>query len=267
MKKLRPVPIFTIEGTSFLVDINKQVLRQTNDLENEISFINQMQDHGTFYRLLYDPDEKRAAEDLSDQKRVKVIDIPQLTELDPEGMALKYNVPIEQLKGKSDFDVMIDQEALLRRQQGFLPQIDIAGEAFTIDLRLQELRNTQYFFPVISLKSLALTGDGSGYEAFYHPVIKQVVEIDPGLTEFPEGVIKIQIPNELGLDPVATARKYGIEERELLRRYPIQKALKAAVIPLSETNVPGLIQRNREQLRREHEQIARRIKPKRRPHF
>jgi hypothetical protein len=267
MKKLRPVPIFTIEGTSFVVDINKQVLRQTNDQENEISFINHMQDHGTFYRLLYDQDEKRAAEDLFDQNRVKVIDIPQLTELDPEGMALKYQIPPEQLRGKSDFDVMVDQDALLRRQQGILPQIDIAGEAFTIDLRLQELRNTQYFFPVISLKSFALIDDGSGYEAFYHPVIKQIVEIDPKLTEFPEGVIKIQIPNELGLDPVATARKYGIEEREVLRRYPIHKALKAAVIPLSETNIPGLIQRNREQLRQEHEQMARRIRSKRRPHF
>jgi hypothetical protein len=120
---------------------------------------------------------------------------------------------------------------------------------------------------VLSLKSFELRPDGRTYEAYYHPVIKQVVQIDPGLTEFPDGVVKIQIPNEIGLDPVAAARAYRINERELLRRYPIQKNLKAEVIALSETHIPALIQRNREQLRKAHEEITRRIRPKQRPRF
>jgi hypothetical protein len=249
------------------VDIDKQVLRQTNDQANEISFIHDMQDQGAFYHLLYDLDEQRAVKDLFDENRVKVIQVPQMTDLDREGMSIKYGLPQELVMGKSDFEVIVDQAALDRRLNGVLPQIDIAGEAFTIDLRLQELRHTKYFFPVISLKSFELTNDGWKYEAFYHPVMKQVVEIDPKLTGFPEGVIKIEIPNEIGLDPVETARQYGMDERELLRRYPIQKELKAAVIPLSETNIPAMIQQNRQQLRKEHEEITRRIRPKHRPHF
>ncbi|MDB4921841.1 hypothetical protein [Mucilaginibacter sp.] len=267
MKKLRPVPLFTIEGTSFLVDIEKQVLRQTNDHANEISFINDMQDHGAFYRLLYDPDELRAAKDLFDQNRVKVIDVPQMTDLDREGMAARYGLPPELVMGKSDFELIVDQEALDLRLKGALPRIDIAGEGFIIDLRLQELRHAKNFHPVISLKSFGLSGDGSKYEAFYHPLLKQVVKIDPKLTEFPGSVVRIQIPNGTGLDPVAAARQYGMEERELLRRYPIQKELKAAVIPLSETHIPALIRRNREQLRREHQEIVRQMKPKNRPRF
>lgn len=267
MNKPKQPIIFEIEGTSFEVDIAKQVLRQTDDPANEISFIRDMQDHGTFYRILYDLDEKRAAEDLFDQRRVKVIDVPQLAALDPEGMAAKYGLTPEQLKDKSDFELLVDQEALKQRQQGVLPLIDIAGENFVVDLKLQELRHAQYFFPVISLRSFELTNDGWHYEAYYHPVIKQVVELDPRLLEFPDGVIRIKIPNELGLDPVATAREYGIDEREVLHRHPIQKDLKAELIPLSETNVPVLIQRNREALRQEHAEIARRIKPKHRPKF
>ncbi|MBL4677195.1 MAG: hypothetical protein JKY70_13465, partial [Mucilaginibacter sp.] len=150
---------------------------------------------------------------------------------------------------------------------GVLPQIDIAGEKFNIDLRLHELRHAEYFFPVISLKSLDLTDDGWHYEAFYEPVMKQVTTLDTKLTEFPDGIIKIKIPNEIGLDPVGTARIYGMTERDLLRRYPIQKELKAEVIPLSETQVPRLIRQNREQLQREHEQITRRMKPGKRPRF
>ena len=89
--------------------------------------------------------------------------------------------------------------------------------------------------------------------------------IDPKLTEFPQGVIQIKLPNEIGLDPVATARKYGMNERELLRRYPIQKELKAEVIPLSETGIPRLIRQNKEQLQREHEENMRKARPRQRP--
>jgi hypothetical protein len=58
MNKLKQPVIFEIEGTGFEVDIDQQVLRQTNDQANEISFINDMQDQGAFYMLLYDLDKK-----------------------------------------------------------------------------------------------------------------------------------------------------------------------------------------------------------------
>ena len=267
MKKLRLLPTFTIKDTCFLVDIEKQVLRQTNDLSNEISFIKDMQDKGNHYLLNYDFVEKRCPGVILDPLTIIDVQVPPLVELDPEGMAAKYGITVEQLKGKTDFEVIVDQELLALRHKGVLPQINIAGEQFIVDLRLQELRHASNFHPVISLKSFDLTNDGWKYEAFYHPMMKQLVGIDPKLTEFPDGVIKIQLPNEIGLDPVGTARQYGMGERELLRRHPIQKELKAAVIPLSETNIPALIQRNREQLRHGHQEIARRIKPKQRPRF
>lgn len=52
MNKLRNLVIFEIEDTSFEVDIDKQVLRQTNDQTNEISFIRDMQDQLTFLVVL-----------------------------------------------------------------------------------------------------------------------------------------------------------------------------------------------------------------------
>jgi hypothetical protein len=267
MSKLREPVIYNIDGTSFTVDIDRQVLRQTSDQGNEISFINNMQDHGTHYRLLYDLVELRPAEDLFDGNRIKVVDIPQLTTLDPEGMSARYSIPVEKLRTLNDFEVIVDQEALALRKAGILPQIDIAGEKFAVDLRLQELRHAQYFFPVISLKSLDLTNDGWHYEAFYEPLMKQTVAIDPKLLEIPQGIIKIKIPNEIGLDPVATAQIYGMDERALLRRYPIQKDLKAEVIPLSETELPRLIRQNKEQLQRDHQANMQKVKPRHRPRF
>lgn len=267
MSKLSEPVIYTIEGTAFTVDIDKQVLMQTDDQQNQISFITGMQDHGTHYRLLYDLNELRPAEDLFDQNRVKMIDIPQMTTLDPLGMSEKYGIPVEKLQKLSDFEVIVDQKALASRKQNILPQIDIAGEQFVVDLRLHELRHAQHFFPVISLRSFELTSDGWNYEAFYEPLMKQVVELDPKLLEFPPGVIKIKLPNEIGLDPVGTAEIYGMDEKGLLRHYPIQKELKAEVIPLSETEIPRLIRQNKEQLQRDHQENMRKIKPRHRPRF
>lgn len=264
--KLEPV-IIDIHGTAFELDLERQLLRRTDERGTEISFINHMIDHGDRYTFLYDTVAKCAVDEPYEESRIRLVDIPQLTQLDPEGMAARYGKTPEELKGKTDFEVICDPGALQQRRDGLLPHIDINGEKFIVDLRLHELRHAEYFFPVLSLKSFELTGDGWHYEAFYEPVMKQVVAIDPGILELPERIVKIRIPNELGLDPVATAREYGMEERDLLRRYPIQKDLKAEIIPLSETEVPRLIRQNKEKLREEHKQNMQKARPRHRPRF
>jgi len=264
MKNKQEPKIIHFEQVSFLIDIDKQVLRQTDKPEHEISFIRDMTDMGDHYLLPWDNDKKTVSHD---PENAEPLIIDQLVWLDPEGMSEKHGIPVEKLQTMRDFEVIVDQEALKQRRAGNLPQIDLAGEKFIVDLQLHELRHAKYFFPVISLKSFELTNDGWNYEAYYHPVMKQVVELDTKLLEFPEGVVKIKIPNELGLDPVATARMYGMDERELLRRHPIQKELKAEVIPLSETNIPAMIQRNKEALRQAHQENAQKAKPRHRQRF
>ena len=258
--------IFAIEGTTFIVDIHQQVLRQADNGANEISFVRDMTDHGSHYHLFYDLEEKNIARQ-DHAVVVREITIPKLIELDPEGMATKYGLRARDLAGKTDFQVIVDQELLERRLAGALPRIRIAGEDFYVDLRLHELRHTGTFHPVLSLKSFDVSPDGWHYEAYYHPVIRQVVPLDRQLTELPESIVKIRIPNELGLDPVGAAQMYHIDERALLRLHPIKKDLAAEVIPLSETNIPALIRKNREELISQHRENVKKIKPKMRRHL
>lgn len=267
MKKLKVRPMFSIGTTHFIVDIDKQVLREFQRPENEISFIRDMQDRQTYYELRYDPRINSVAHEHLPDNQVQIIHVPQMTELDLQNMSLKYSYPVEQLKGKPDFDVIVDQEALALRHKGMLPRINISGEAFVIDLRMQELRHAEHFYPILNLRSFDLTNDGGNYEAYYHPILKQTVQLDRKILELPEYIFRIRIPNEIGLDPVSTALMYGMDERELLRRYPIQKDLKAEIIPLSETNIPAMIQRNRETLQQEHRENLQRAKPRIRPRF
>jgi hypothetical protein len=267
MSKLKEPVIFQFEGLSFEVDIDKQVLRQINEPANEISFVTDMVDCSDYYHLSFDIGRKCVTKANIADEQIKTIIVPPMSVLDPEGMSRVYRIPLEELPGKTDFEIIVNQEALRHRYLGNLPRINIAGDEFFVDIALQELRHAVNFHPAISLKSFELSDDGWRYEAYYHPVMKQVVGIDPKLTEFPEGVIKIQIPNEIGLDPVGTARRYVMDEQRLLRRYPIQAGLKAEIIPLSETHIPSLIRQNREQLQREHEGNARKIRPRFRPKF
>jgi hypothetical protein len=267
MNKLEQRAIFMIEGTSFLVDLDKQVLRQTNNAANQISFIDDMQDRIDHYLLIYDTSLKNCPGDVVNPHDIRSVEVPQMTSLDPEGMAERYGLTINQLKGKTDFDVMNDSEALALRKKGALPQIVIDGEKFIIDLNLHELRHAENFSPVISLSSFHVAADEQHYQAYFDCLLKQPVQIDEKLTEFPQHVVQLKIPNAVRLDPVGFARRYGWEERMVLRRYPVQKNLKAEIIPLSETNVPALIQRNREVLRLEHAENMRRAKPRFRQKF
>jgi len=265
MSKLKEPIIFMIEGTAFLVDIHQEVLRQTDNPANEISFVRDMTDHGSHYSLYYDPEEKNILRKTYNPRQISELAVPKLIELDPEGMAAKYGWQVPDLSGKTDFQVIVDQLLLEKRREGLLPRIKIMGEDFYVDLRLHELRHAGTFHPVLSLESFELTGDGWHYEAYYHPVIRQVVPLDPLLTELPDSVVKIRIPAEIGLDPVGAAQMYHIDERMLLRLHPIQKELRAEIIPLSETNVPALIARNRQELMRQHRENVKKIKPKMRP--
>lgn len=267
MKTLREPVIYLIEGTSFEVDVAQQLLRQTNDSNNIISFTRDMQDNGTFYELRYDLDGQCAQGQQSDQGLVKMIRVPQLTELDPEGMAVAYGKPMAAVLGKCDYEVIVDAELVERRHLGLLPVITIGDQRYTVDLRLKELRHLTDPRRSISLSRLDLSAEGDQYLFFYDLGKRTLVELDPKLTEFPEQVVLVKIPNEVGLDPVATAAAYGIDERQLLRRFPISAELQAQLVPLAETGVPAMISRNREALRAEHQQIMKGNKPRRGQHM
>jgi hypothetical protein len=239
----RKQAVFSLEGTDFYVDLDKKVLAQVGNASNEISFINNMKDMGTHYQLLYDKEEINAKGEIFDPKQIVPIEVPPLSVLDPDGMAEKYQITVAAMQGKTDFEIMVDQDLLKQRLDGVLPKIEICEEQYIVELRLNELRHEEHS-PQINLKKFDLAPDGATYQAFYHPLIKQIVEPDHHLTAIPEGLVMIEIPNELKLDPVGAARKYGLEEKDVLRLFPIQKALKARTIAVEDTGLPALVQRN-----------------------
>lgn len=95
----RQLPIVDIAGTAFYVDVLHEELRQKDDPHNRISF-NEFDQEGDGYTFLYDK-QRRNVPDKPDLKHMEPwlewVTIPALMELDPEGIALKYGIPLSVL--------------------------------------------------------------------------------------------------------------------------------------------------------------------------
>lgn len=94
----RQLPTVNIGGILFYVDVKREELRQTDDPGNRISF-NAFRQEGDGYLFLYDtstkntPASKKTA--LENIERLRWVMLPALMELDPEGIALKYDIPLD----------------------------------------------------------------------------------------------------------------------------------------------------------------------------
>lgn len=94
----RQLPVLDLKGTDFFVDVLHEELQQKSNPENRISF-NAFYQEGDGYTLLYDHELKNTPDDPSsiteNNGRYEWITIPALMELDPVGIALKYDIPLD----------------------------------------------------------------------------------------------------------------------------------------------------------------------------
>ncbi|AOM80064.1 hypothetical protein [Pedobacter steynii] len=109
----RHLPEVDIEGTAFYVDVMREELRQKEDRLNRISF-NVFSQEGNGYTFLYDRATKNVAEADQDHPVMKEtfvwVTLPALMELDAEGIALKYNIPLSVLLPELGLDDENEEE-------------------------------------------------------------------------------------------------------------------------------------------------------------
>jgi hypothetical protein len=94
----RQLPTVDILGTAFCVDVLKEELWQQGMPDNRIPFT-AFDQEGNGYTFLYDLQKKGVPEDKGEitemGDRYRWVTLPALMELDPEGIALKYDIPME----------------------------------------------------------------------------------------------------------------------------------------------------------------------------
>ncbi|WP_150114752.1 hypothetical protein [Chryseobacterium sp. IHB B 17019] len=196
----RELPIFSIEGTDFLVDVDKLELREKSNPENTISIF-KMQDrqNGKGYLFAYDKVEKNVAGPWTRNETVAVV-LPELVTLDPEGMSNKYGVPLELFSTKTDFDLMVDQGALKQRLSGLLPTVDIAGHTFYVDLRMDMLRPKDDFLSKgIEFSKIEdyYIDEKERYWVPYNPKTHEFQDFDvTKIIEIPKDLIMVTFPHQ-----------------------------------------------------------------------
>jgi hypothetical protein len=135
-------------------------------------------------------------------------------------------------------------ELIAWRLAGRLPHIDINGTDFTIDLRLNELRETQVSWNRIDITDMETAPDSDDRLFFYHTQEHTAWELNDDITELPEHVVLVALPHELILDPVAAARKVGFNDEKFLQEYPIRQYIKAGIKPVAETFLSEFVNEN-----------------------
>jgi hypothetical protein len=169
MDKERKLPIYTIAGTEFIVDVEKEELRQADQPGNKISF-DEMDYRTSHYYFHYDADLKNLPVSLS--ATYEVIQVPNMTELDPLGMAQKYGMEPGQIVGKTDVEIVNHPDQIKMRETGKQPVLDIAGHPFFVDIHWGLLRPKDDFSTSgISFDEIdsCLSDDGNSYRITYDP--------------------------------------------------------------------------------------------------
>lgn len=248
MEEERELPEIEIEGTVFLVDVQRNILRQKENPDNEL-YIFDMKVHDHGYSFWYDKNEKGFSPTSSVSKNNAYVTISPLIEIDPTGMAEKYGYSVEHLKGKTDYDVMVNEDALALRMHGKSPTIDIAGYLFYVDYRMEMLR------PENDLQSNGITFED--LEEFYEEHTNTcLVPYDPerhetgvidyrAITETPKDLIAVSIPLPRQMDPVAYCIQNGFDLEKCLMEYGMRLEFKAEQVPWEKTGIMSDIKRNR----------------------
>lgn len=247
----RDLPIINIHGTDFWVNIEKLELTEKVNEKNVIPF-GYMRDVSGGYEFDYGLESRNIRNIWTDEESVRVT-IPPLVELDPIGISQKYNVPMEQLKGKTDFEIMVDQQAFdLRVNKGVLPTINIADDVFYVVLDKERLiPKDNPSSEGIPLPSFVQYDQVLGENVFaYDPKKQEITELDYlKITEIPKNLIAIRLPFSFTLDPVGwnliTNRdvKFGLKTSNLKMQF------NAPQISWEKTDLPDIIKENKEELR------------------
>ena len=242
----RELPVITIEGTDFIVDVNKLELIEKANHKNVIPF-EDMRDVGDGYTFEYNLKNKNLPGMFHNESTM--VRIPEFIILDPIGMANKYNYPVNEIMDKSDFGLMVDQQAFdLRVNKGMLPTVDIAGHTFYVDIRMDKLRPKDDFLSngiVFSDIETYYDLEKRTYTIPYNPKTHEFQEPDYlNIKELPKDLIAVRFPSERLLDRIGWNRKYGFEIRHGLVRHGLKLQFAAKNVPWKNTFLVDLIKSN-----------------------
>lgn len=236
------------------MDIEKLHPREKSN-ENNFIPLGYMTEVSGGYEFEYGLKSRNIRNIWTDEESVRV-KIPELVELDPLGLSIRYNIPLEQLKGKSDFEILVDQKAFdLRVHKGMLPTIDIAGDIFYVVLDKEKLiAKDDPMSKGIPIPNFEQYDQVLGENVFaYDPKKREIKEIDYlKITEIPKDLIAIRLPFSFSLDPIGWNLMNNRDAKFGLKTSNFKMHFSSPKIPWEKTDLPDIINENLANKKRKH---------------
>lgn len=258
------LPHIDLKGTDFFVDVTRFQLIEMYDSKNIIPF-QKMLDYGDYYIINYN-DAIKNVSDYPGKNDTEIL-MKQFVDLDPDGMAMKYGITVDEVKKKTDFDFMVDQKEFdLRVNQGKLPTIDINGHLFYVDIRMNKLRPKDDFSSsgiVFSDIQDYFSEEQNSYLIPYDAKRREFRELDfENLTSIPADLIAIKFPFQDVLDPIGWNRGLGWDIKENLKHIGVQGHFTAKVVDWKHTYLVDIIKDNLERMKTKEEKMDNKVEPK-----
>lgn len=123
-ENLRTLPTVMIDNTDFIVDLRRNEFRQTDKSENRISLHELFPIGPAHIGFFFDPQTKNVFKGTEDEKSrrtdVKLIELPSLAILDPEGMKERIREATAQVRANRNKPIVIPKETKSTSQEFFL---------------------------------------------------------------------------------------------------------------------------------------------------
>lgn len=238
------LPIYGIEGVPFLVDVDLALMRHAKDPLNFIEF-SDMIDKGTHYETYFDP-KTETADVYSEKPRGLVkVKIPQMVVLDPERVALKYNVKVSELPAK-DSELRTSREWYKLRKMGKQPTIRVLGEEYVANMRMQVLEPMNLCNDFLMLSAMKPDPTRTFYYGLLDTETMSLIAYDEKqIKALPENAVIIRIPHERVLDPYLQIWQMGWEDHpERLGKFPIRYNFEALVLDVKDTPIAACLKAN-----------------------
>ncbi len=247
---------YDIFNTTYLVDVFREELREKGNPQNVIPLQGLSYSEQGYVIPYHVAMNRMATAQEIKRNEHQIALLPQLSSIDPTGMAKRTGLKTGQVYGKSDFILLQNPLSLLQRKMNFLPKIQIAGRQYVADIDKLEFTSNDFDQPLV-LKFTPhpdhLRDETFCCSGYLHLGTRKLVEFDQNIKQIPEYVIFFRLPPLSEIDPYLWAQKNHIDITHWLRWHPIKTDLKAQVLPIEQSPVAlrAAINRRKEQTPKE----------------
>ncbi len=243
----REFPTINILGTEYIIDSNTFELREKGN-ENNILYGEDFYQHDNGYGFYFDKERKNWPMYEFQFQKFDYVEIPEFVKMDPEGMSLKYGVPLDKVTTMSDLKLMSDPDAYDLRLKGLLPRVYIEGVTFYVDLMMNMLRPKDDFASKgISFSEIEdyVEEGRSSYLIPYNPKTHefQIPDYD-NLKEYPKDLIAVKFPMEFDLDRIGWNRKNRFDIDDRVDKDCMRIEFRARKVPWENTFMKNVIEHN-----------------------